>query len=181
MVSARNVTCVAIIPAFLSIGMQWLEGQLTRGQDIQPVFLSSFIDFPSVVQPFPYTDVTLDGWAHIVLQPYLASILVIVAYLSCSACLLTCLVALFRWRYMGLAGLLGLGGGLLWIFEIDTIPSSVTTQLCSWRGYVGQQVSCAGPAVTVGPGPYFMVLAGAILLAGVVLARRGILDLPAPM
>jgi hypothetical protein len=181
MASARNVTIAAMVPAFIPIIIPWLGGQLTRGQDIQPVFESSFIDFPGIVQPFPYTDVTFDGWAHVVLQPYLASIPMIVAYLSCSACLVTCLVALFRWRYMGLAGLLGLGGGLLWIFEIDAIPSSVTTQLCNWRGYVGQQVSCTGPAVTVGPGPYFMILAGAILIAGFVLARRGTLELPVPL
>jgi hypothetical protein len=177
-VGTRAVAILGLVIAYLSTGMEWVMGQVVMGNGANPALQSSFLDYQGVILPFAYTDTTWDGWIHIVLGPYLAGPLMILAYLLSTACLVACVVAVFRWRYMLVAGTLGLAGGSLWTIGIYTIPSSVADQLCSWSGYAGRLVSCASPVEWPGPGPYFMILAGAILLAGYVLSRRDILEVP---
>jgi hypothetical protein len=175
---ARTVAIVGLAAAYLSIGMEWVMGQVVMGNGVNPALQSTFLDYPGVIQPYAYTDTTWDGWIHIVLGPYLAAPVMILAYLLSSGCLVACIVAVFRWRYMWVAGSLGLAGASLWTVGIYAIPSSVANQLCSWHGYTGQPVSCANPVEWLGPGPYFMTLAGAILLIGYLLSRKGVLEVP---
>jgi hypothetical protein len=177
-VQARTVGIVGLAAAYLSIGMKWVMGQVLMANGANPALQSTFLDFQGVIFPYAYTDTTWDGWVHMVIGPYLSAPMMILAYLLAVGCLVACIVALVRWRYMLVGGSLGLAGGSLFIIGIYAIPSSVADQLCSWQGYAGQKVTCTNPVEWPGPGPYFMILAGAILLGAYLLSRRGILELP---
>lgn len=173
------VAIVGLATAYLSIGMDWVMGQVNMTITTNQAIQSTFLDFGDLFFASSYADTTWDGWVHAVVGPYLSAPVMILAYLLSAGCLVACVAAVFRWRYIGMAGALGLAGGSLFVLGINTIPSSVADKLCTWTGYAGRSPSCLSPVEWPGPGPYFMILAGAIMLGGYLLSRRGILEVDA--
>ncbi|MGA1975869.1 MAG: hypothetical protein ABSG92_09560 [Conexivisphaerales archaeon] len=169
MVETRTVAIVGLVIVLLSMGMDWVMGPIE----------STFLSLPSVMTSSPSDDSTFEGWATNILVPYLSSPGQLLAIALSIGGFLAGVVAVIRWKYMWVAGSLGLVGGSLWTIGIYSIPSKVAAQLCSWPGYAGLQVSCGSPALQTGPGPYAMILGGGIMLTGYLLSRKGILEVPA--
>jgi hypothetical protein len=159
--------------------MFWVMGGVNMTITTNQAIQSTFLDYGDLLYPYSSSATTWDGWVHLVVGPYLSSPVMIFAYLLSAACLVACVVAVVRWRYLWVAGTLGLAGGSLFVAGIDAIPASVADKLCTWAGYAGRSPSCSSPVEWPGPGPYFMVLAGAILMGTYALSRRGTLEVDA--
>ena len=159
---------MGLVVIFLSMGMDWVMGPLE----------STFLSLQSVMGSSPSDNSTLEGWATNILVPYLSSPGQLLAIALSIGSFVAGVAAVIRWKYMWVAGSLGLVGGSLWTIGIYSIPSKVAAQLCNWPGYAGLQVSCGSPVLQTGPGPYAMILGGAVMLTGYLLSRKGILNVP---
>lgn len=179
MVQARTVAILSLVAAYLSIGMDWVMGGVNMTITTNQAIQSTFLDYGDLFFHYSYTDTTWDGWVHTVVGPHLSAPILILAYILSAACLVACIAAIFRWRYMWMAGALGISGGSLFVLGINAIPSSVADQLCTWVGYAGRSPSCSSPVEWTGPGPYFMILAGSTMMGAYLLSRRGILEVDA--
>ncbi|HEV2225924.1 MAG TPA: hypothetical protein VGR56_03865 [Nitrososphaerales archaeon] len=177
MVSTRVVIAASTFLLFLAFGSEWLAFKSDNAQFGYTTFaIANTLGSTYGPCACPPSNSSIDGWFWYLIAPILvAPGALLLAMIAFPIGFILSAVSLFKWKLMVVAGAISLPSGILWIIGLNLVQSQVNQGLNSWHGYLGRSVSSA---VWAQSGPYIAVVGGVILLAGYVLSRMEILEMP---
>jgi hypothetical protein len=172
--STRIVAIIGIAILYVSAGANWMYFS-SAGYGV------NYLDVIGNAENYVYhgnvfDNSTIDGETWVAFLPQLTESGVLIgSILMFAASAVLGLVAIFRWRFMPLAGAFAILSGALWVWGIDLVSAKVNSVLNAFLVYTGQSAdSSLYPQV----GPYIAAAGGVVLLVGFFLGRVEKLDHP---